>query len=42
MSGEAAIGWIREVVLDCRDPWALARFWAGLLGRTSVSSGLMV
>jgi len=29
MSGEAAIGWIREVVLDCRDPWALARFWAG-------------
>jgi len=30
MSGEAAIGWIREVVLDCPDPWALARFWAGL------------
>jgi hypothetical protein len=32
MSGGAAIGWIREVVLDCPDPWALARFWAGLLG----------
>jgi len=29
MSGEAAIGWIREVVLDCPDPWALGRFWAG-------------
>jgi len=27
-----AIGWIREVVLDCADPWQLARFWAGLLG----------
>jgi hypothetical protein len=26
------IGWIREVVLDCADPWMLARFWAGLLG----------
>lgn len=26
------IGWIREVVLDCPDPQALARFWAGLLG----------
>jgi hypothetical protein len=24
--------WIRELVLDCEDPWALARFWAGLLG----------
>jgi Glyoxalase-like domain len=32
MSGEAAIGWIREVVLDGADPWELARFWAGLLG----------
>jgi hypothetical protein len=31
-----AIGWIREVVLDCADPWALARFWAGLLGGTPV------
>ena len=30
------IGWIREVVLDCPDPWALARFWAGLLGGTPV------
>ena len=23
-------------MLDCRDPWALARFWAGLLGGTPV------
>jgi hypothetical protein len=29
-----AIGWIREIVLDCADPWCLARFWAGLLGGT--------
>ena len=36
MSGEAAIGWIREVVLDCPDLWALGRFWAGLLGGTPV------
>src|SRR5271166_4144113 len=36
MSGEAAIGWIREVVLDCAEPWMLARFWAGLLGGTPV------
>ncbi len=36
MSEEAAIGWIREVVLDCPEPWALARFWAGLLGGTPV------
>src|SRR5437763_15070308 len=36
MSGEAAIGWIREVVLDGVDPWQLARFWAGLLGGTPV------
>jgi hypothetical protein len=32
----AAIGWIREVVLDCAEPWVLARFWAGLLGGTPV------
>jgi hypothetical protein len=31
-----AIGWIREIVLDCADPWRLARFWAGLLGGTPV------
>ncbi len=31
MSGKAAIGWIREVVLDCAEPRALARFWADLL-----------
>src|SRR5271166_7005215 len=36
MVGEAVIGWIREVVLDGPDPWALARFWAGLLGGTPV------
>lgn len=28
----APVGWIREIVLDCADPWALAAFWAGLLG----------
>jgi hypothetical protein len=28
----APIGWIREVVLDARDPAALAVFWCGLLG----------
>jgi hypothetical protein len=28
----AEIGWIREIVLDSRDPWELARFWSGLLG----------
>jgi hypothetical protein len=33
---DTAIGWIREVVLDCAEPWALARFWAGLLGGTPV------
>jgi hypothetical protein len=31
-----SIGWIREIVLDCPEPWALARFWAGLLGGTPV------
>ena len=36
MSDEAAVGWIREVVLDSTDPWMLARFWAGLLGGTPV------
>jgi hypothetical protein len=36
MSGEPVIGWIREVVLDCADPWVLARFWSGLLGGTPV------
>jgi hypothetical protein len=30
------IGWIREIVLDCPNPWDLARFWAGLLGGTPV------
>jgi len=33
---DGSIGWIREIVLDCADPWALARFWAGLLGGTPV------
>jgi hypothetical protein len=36
LSEDAAIGWIREIVLDCPDPWALARFWSGLLGGTPV------
>jgi hypothetical protein len=26
------IGWIREVVLDCFDPWQLSRFWAAVVG----------
>jgi len=26
------IGRIREIVLDCPDPWRLAQFWAGLVG----------
>ena len=30
------IGWIREIVLDSPDPWALAHFWARLLGGTPV------
>jgi hypothetical protein len=34
--GVRAIGWIREIVLDSSDPWALARFWARLLGGTPV------
>jgi hypothetical protein len=34
--GGRAIGWIREIVLDSRDPWGLARFWGGLLGGTPV------
>jgi hypothetical protein len=33
---DEAIGWIREIVLDCADPWLLAYFWAGLLGGTPV------
>jgi hypothetical protein len=35
-SGHRPIGWIREIVLDCADPWALAEFWARLLGGTPV------
>jgi hypothetical protein len=30
------VGWIREIVLNCADPHALARFWAGLLGGSPV------
>jgi len=33
---DGVIGWIREIVLNARDPWTLARFWAGLLGGTPV------
>jgi hypothetical protein len=29
---DAPIGWIREVVLNSRDPWALAGFWARVVG----------
>jgi hypothetical protein len=34
MSGDTSrpVGWIREIVLDCANPWDLAGFWAGLLG----------
>ena len=34
--GDDVIGWIREIVLDSPDPWALAHFWARLLGGTPV------
>jgi glyoxalase superfamily protein len=27
-----AIGWIREIVLNTADPWALSRFWSQLVG----------
>jgi len=30
------IGWIREIVLNCPEPWELAGFWAGLLGGAPV------
>jgi hypothetical protein len=33
---DGPVGWVREIVLDCPDPWDLARFWAGLLGGTPV------
>jgi len=39
MDGEAdstIVGWIREVVLDTADPWALSEFWSRLLGGTPV------
>jgi Glyoxalase-like domain len=36
MNDDGVIGWIREVVMDCAEPWSLARFWAGLLGGTPV------
>ena len=29
---EEPVGSIHEVVLDCADPWELARFWAVLVG----------
>jgi len=28
----APVGWVREVVLDCSDPWSLAEFWSALVG----------
>ena len=36
MSDTAAVGWIREVVLNTPGPWDLARFWSGLLGGSPV------
>jgi hypothetical protein len=33
---DGPVGWVREIVLDCPDPWDLARFWARLLGGTPV------
>jgi hypothetical protein len=38
MNGDAngPVGWVREIVLNCPDPWDLARFWARLLGGTPV------
>ena len=33
---DGPVGWVREIVLGCPDPWELARFWAGLLGGTPV------
>ena len=32
--GEAPIGWIREVVINSRDPLELASFWARVVGGT--------
>jgi len=34
LSAPGAIGWIREVVLDSADPWALSAFWSQLVGGT--------
>jgi hypothetical protein len=36
VNNEPAVGWIREIVLDCAEPWALARFWTTLLGGAPV------
>ncbi len=36
MSDDEAVGRIREVVLDCADPWALAAFWSRLVGGSPV------
>jgi Glyoxalase-like domain len=33
---DSPIGWIREIVLNCPEPWELARFWASLLGGAPV------
>lgn len=32
IDSQSPIGWIREVVLDCADPWELAQFWGRLVG----------
>jgi catechol 2,3-dioxygenase-like lactoylglutathione lyase family enzyme len=35
-SGPQPVGWIREIVLNTRDPEAAAAFWVQLLGGTPV------
>jgi hypothetical protein len=34
MTGTTPVGWIREIVLNSRDPLALATFWARVVGGT--------
>lgn len=31
-SGAPVVGWIREIVLNSPDPWALAEFWSRIVG----------
>jgi hypothetical protein len=34
MTGTTPVGWIREIVLNSRDPLTLATFWARVVGGT--------